>query len=142
MNGKQMEKWESVSTFPINQDPNQHKKANCTVNLTDKSYLLKYDSNDKEYSWDEVSPITMTPNVTIVKDDMQSMNNITQHYIRLLSQDGTIECTWKQKEKGNNNQQHPKINEDNSTYTLIYDGGGAILTYLHITSNELNVTLD
>jgi hypothetical protein len=114
------------------------KWANCTVDLLSNSYLMNYDSNHPDFSWGPVSSISTTPDLYIVKgnsNSTQSLNNITQHYMRLLAQDGTIQCIWEQK-------QNEKIEVDDSTYTLIYDGGGAILTYLHITSNELNVTLD
>jgi hypothetical protein len=111
------------------------KKANTTFDLVSDTYLLKYASKDKEFSWDQVSPTTMTPNLTVSNGDVQSLDSITQHYMKLLAQDGTIKCTWSQKK-------NEKIIVEDSTYTLIYDGGGGVLTYLHITSNELNVTLD
>ncbi|TGC07306.1 DUF7289 family protein [Methanolobus halotolerans] len=114
------------------------KWANCTVDLLSDSYLMNYDSNHPDFSWGPVSSTSTTPDLYIVKgnaNSTQSLNNITQHYMRLLAQDGTIECTWEQKH-------NEKIEVDDSTYTLNYDGGGAILTYLHITSNELNVTLE
>ncbi len=114
------------------------KNANSTIDLLSDSYLMKYDSNHPDFSWGPVSSTSTTPNLYIVKgnaNSTQSLNNITQHYMRLLAQDGTIECTWEQKD-------NEKIEPDLSTCTLIYDGGGAILTYLHITSNELDVTLD
>jgi hypothetical protein len=144
--GSNKELWvkTSNSTFEVyvgNEDiemknKKKGKKANTTFDLVSDTHLIQY-SNKKgeEFSWDEVSHTTMTPNLTITNGNVQSLNNITQHYMKLLAQDGTITCTWEQK----NND---KIIEEDSTYTLIYDGGGAILTYLHITSNELNVTLD
>jgi hypothetical protein len=114
------------------------KWANCTVDLLSDSYLMKYDSTSQARSWGPVDSTSTTPNLYIVKDNAnstQSLNNITQHYMRLLAQDGTIDCTWEQKP-------NEKIVVDDSTYTLNYDGGGAILTYLHITSNELEVILE
>lgn len=110
--------------------------ANSTVNLLSSSYLMKYDSTSQARSWGPVNSTSTTPDLYIVKDNAnstQSLNNITQHYMRLLAQDDTIECMWEQKD-------NEKIEVDRSTCTLAYDSGGAILTYLHITSNELNVT--
>jgi hypothetical protein len=139
--GTDTETWESIktnpnSTFVIYEDPDNKKKANSTFDLLSDSYPLQYNNKaGEEFSWCQVSRTTMTPNITIANGDVQSLNNITQHYMKLLAQDGTIECTWEQKK-------NQKINEDKSTYTLVYDGGKGILTYLHITSNELDVTLD
>ncbi len=134
------EKWvsDSSSEFIVNEDLYNNKKANSTVDFLNDSYILEYDSNDAAFSWGPVSSTSTTPDLYIVKNNpnsTQSLNNITQHYMRLMAQDGTIECTWQQ--KSNN-----KINLDDSTYTLNYDGGHAILTYMHITSNELDVTIE
>ncbi|MDP2216241.1 MAG: hypothetical protein Q8J68_03000 [Methanolobus sp.] len=138
--GTNRERWVSTgspnSTFVIYDDPTNKKKANSTFDLVSDTYPLKYHNKyGAEFSWDEVSPTTMTPNLTIANGDVQSLNNITQHYMKLLSQEGVMTCTWEQKK-------NKKINEGASTYTLIYDGGEGYLTYLHITSNELEVTLD
>ncbi len=141
LDGNQEEIWESTSPLNINEDPDNHKNANCTIDLVSDSCLMEYDSADDEFSWGPVSPKTMTPNLTVSNGDVQSLNNVTQHYMKLLAQDGTIDCTWKQKPKQKKDNK-PKLNEEDSTYTLIYDGGGGVLTYLHITSNELNVTLE
>jgi len=146
--GTTTETWRSTgspnSTFKVyidnsyvdTKNKGKDKKANTTFDLVSDTYPLKYeDKKGTEFSWDQVSPTTMTPNLTISDGEIQSLNNITQHYMKLLAQDGTIKCTWSQK----NND---KIIVKDSTYTLIYDGGGAILTYLHITSNELEVILE
>ena len=147
LDGKQEEKWISTSPLYIDVDPDSKKNATCTINLTNDSCLMKYSSSEEDFSWGPVSHKTMTPDLLITSSDAnstQSLNNVTQHYMKLLAQDGTIDCSWdpklKVKEKNNNNK--PKLNEKDSTYTLIYDGGGAIRTYLHITSNELEVTLE
>jgi hypothetical protein len=139
--GANKELWESIkhnssSTFVIYEDPDDKKSANCTFDLLSNTYPLKYnDKNGAEFSWDQVSPITMIPELVIANGDVQSLNSITQHYMKLLAQEGVIQCEWKQ-------SKNQKVNEAASTYTLIYDGGEGILTYLHITSNELDVTLD
>ncbi|MBN2109786.1 MAG: type IV pilin N-terminal domain-containing protein [Methanosarcinaceae archaeon] len=122
--------------FTEYEDPANKKHANCTFDLLNKTYLMEYDDKDiEEYSWNVTSPTTMIPNVTINDGAMQSLYNITQHYFKLMAQEGTIDCTWTQKS-------NKKVEELDSEYTLVYDGGGAIITYLHITSNELEVTVD
>ncbi|WP_340820195.1 hypothetical protein [Methanolobus sp. WCC4] len=114
--------------------------ANTTIDLVSDSYMMYYDTSDNEYSWGPVGSNSTTPDLIITDDASnanrtQSLHNITQHYMRLLAQDGTIECTWEQKSNG-------KIETDLSSYTAIYDANGAILTYLHITSNELEIALN
>ncbi|MCQ6961716.1 DUF7289 family protein [Methanolobus chelungpuianus] len=145
--GSQVEVWESISTYPVYSATN--KEANSTLDLVNDTYMLKYDSqkSDEEYSWGPISPTRMTPDINITgsnANSIQSVNNITQHYMKLLSQDGVIECTWLEGNNAqpNKNKKNNKINMDESTYTLIYDGGGGVLTYLHITSNDVEVTLE
>lgn len=135
--GTDIETWETngASEFPIYEDPLNIKAANSTFDLLNKTYMLEYyDNAGEEFSWNETSPTTMLPNVTIQDGDVQSLYNVTNHYMKLLAQDGVVACTWEQK----NNQ---KIQEDQSTYTLIYDAGGNLITYLHITSNELEASV-
>ncbi|WMW21559.1 hypothetical protein RE476_09180 [Methanolobus mangrovi] len=131
------ETWvDAGSEFTEYEDPDSNKHSNCTFDLLNETYLMKYDDADgEEYSWDLTSPTTMIPNATIEEDDLQSLNNITQHYFKLMAQEGTIDCTW---EQSTNN----KVEEIDSEYTLIYDGGGALITFLHVTTNELEATVD
>jgi hypothetical protein len=131
------EEWKDAGdSFYVSVDPDNHKHANGTFDLLSDTYIMEYDDGDiAEYSWDIISPTTMIPNTTINDGDTQSLNNITQHYFKLMAQEGTIDCTW---EQGTNN----KIEEIDSDYTLIYDGGGAIITFLHVTTNELEATVD
>jgi flagellar hook assembly protein FlgD len=77
----------------------------------------------------------MTPNATIEVGDQQSLNNITLHYLKLMAQEGTIGCTWDQ----SNND---KIDVEDSSYTIRYDGGGSFISFLHVTTNELEATID
>jgi hypothetical protein len=123
------------SEFPVYEDPSNVKLANSTFDMLSDTYLVEYNDHEtEEYSWNLTSSTTMLPNVTIQDGDVHSLYNVTNHYMKLLAQDGIIACSWEQK---NNN----KIQEDLSDYTLIYDSGGGIITYLHITSNELHVTV-
>ncbi|QLC48785.1 hypothetical protein HWN40_00080 [Methanolobus zinderi] len=133
--------WEtnSTSNFSVNSfHSGSIKYANSTVDLISDSYLMDYNSIGTASSWGSVSSYSTTPNINISyvnANSTQSLNNITQHYMRLMAQDGTIECSWDQKS-------NEKIEIDSSTYTLNYDAGGAILTYMHITNNELDVNIE
>lgn len=131
------EEWKDAGdSFNVSVDPSNHKHANGTFDLLSDTYVMEYDDSDiPEYSWNVTSPTTMIPNATINDGDTQSLKNITQHYFKLMAQEGTIDCTW---EQGTNN----KIEQIDSEYTLIYDGGGALITFLHVTTNELEATVD
>lgn len=135
------EVWDTNSTsyFPVNSSGNgNNAHADSTVDLLSDTYLMDYDSSGTASSWGSDSSYSTTPNINISygnANSTQSLNNITQHYMRLLAQDGTIECSWDQKK-------NDKIEIDSSSYTLDYDSGGAILNYLHITVNELEATLE
>jgi hypothetical protein len=137
--GTEIEKWATAnsSSFPIYEDKsaNPPKLANLTLDLLSHDYVVKYDNKKvDDFSWNETSQTTMLPNVTITYGDVYPLYNVTNHYMKLLAQDGIIACSWAQ---GNNN----KIQEDISDYTLVYDSGGGIITFLHITSNELHATV-
>jgi hypothetical protein len=126
------------SSFPVNEAPDQKKLANCTYDLLSDTYVMQYSNSDREeYSWNVTSLTTMIPDIIINDTDPQSLNNITQHYFKLMAQEGTIDCTWTSKTPNN-----PKINIANSSYNLEYDAGGGIIAYLHITSNELEVNVN
>lgn len=131
------ETWvDSGYEFTEYEDPANKKHANCTFDLLNKTYLMEYsDKKIEEYSWNVTSSTTMLPNLTIADGDTQSLYNITQHYFKLMAQEGSIDCTWEQKTNS-------KVEEIDSEYTLIYDGGGALITYLHVTTNELEATVD
>ncbi|TQD28252.1 hypothetical protein [Methanolobus vulcani] len=135
------EVWETNSTciFIVNSFKDGNiKNANTTIDFLNDSYLMDYDSIETASSWGSGSSLSPAPNINISygnANSTQSLNNITQHYLRLIAQDGTIKCSVVQ--KGND-----KIEFDDSTYTLDYDSGGAILNYLHITLNELEVMLN
>lgn len=129
--------WTGVNSFKVNVDPKNKKNANTTLDLVTDAYMMKYTSSTPDFSWDEAGTTTMIPNLIISKttNNTQSINNVTQHYMKLIGQDGAFVVNWEQK----NNK---KIDESKSAYTVYYDSGPGILTYLHITRNELNTTID
>lgn len=139
--GASEETWVSIksdpnSEFPIYEDPANKKVANSTFDLLSDTYILEYyDKDGDEFSWNVTSPTTMTPDVTINDGDTQSLNNITQHYFKLMALDGSVRCTWNQKK-------NTKLDIGGSSYTLVYDGGGAVITYLHVSRNDLTANLN
>ncbi|TQD28246.1 hypothetical protein [Methanolobus vulcani] len=139
--GTDEETWVSISgdsnsSFPINIDPSKKKEANSTFDLLSNTYLLEYNDHDgTEFSWNVTGSTTMPPDIVINDGDIQSLNNITQHYFKLMAEDGSVRCTWSQKK-------NTKLDVEGSSYTLTYDGGGAVITYLHVTRNDLTATLN
>ncbi|WP_406670541.1 hypothetical protein V7O67_00775 [Methanolobus sp. ZRKC4] len=131
------ETWvDAGSEFTKYEDPDNKKHANCTFDFLNETYLMEYsDGEIEEYSWNVTSPTTMIPNMTIVDGDTQSLYNITMHYFKLMALEGTIDCTWEEK-------QNNKVEEIDSEYTLLYDGGGNLISFLHVTRNELEATID
>ncbi len=134
-----IEIWESNSSsyFSVYSEKKPKKFAEGTVDFLSDTYLMDYDSSSQATSWGSVGATSTTPDLYIVKgnaNSTQSLNNISQHYLRLLAQEGTIEYNWDQKK-------NDKIEMDKSSYSLEYDSGGAILTYLHVSRNDLSATL-
>lgn len=126
--------WTGVDEIVVTKGAHK-KKANTTVDLVSNTYKLEYDKkSDTEFSWDEVSPTTMTPNLTISKGEIQSVNNVTQHYMKLLALNGPFVFHL--------GGQYKHVDLGKSTLTLNYDSGSGIITYLHVTRNELNVTVN
>ncbi len=125
--------WTGIDEIRVNTSANNNKKANTTVDLVSGAYRLKYDTKDTEFSWDEVSSTTMTPNLTISKGEIQSLNDVTQHYMKLMAMNGPFVFYL--------GGQYKHVDLGKSALTLNYDAGSGILTYLHITHNELNTTV-
>jgi hypothetical protein len=75
----------------------------------------------------------MTPNLTISKGEIQSLNDVTQHYMKLMAMNGPFVFYL--------GGQYKHVDLGKSALTLNYDAGSGILTYLHITHNELNTTV-
>jgi hypothetical protein len=136
--GPDKETWITTggSFFPIYINAADKTLANCTFDLLSNPYMLEYSNKGgAEFSWNETSPTTMLPNVTISNGNVYSLYNVTNHYMKLMALDGVIACSWTQKK-------NQKILLDQSEYTLLYDAGGNLITYLHITSNELEATVN
>ncbi|WP_406660493.1 hypothetical protein V7O66_11675 [Methanolobus sp. ZRKC3] len=126
------ETWEGLDKLVVKID-GSGKNANTTVDFTNTTYRMEYTSNNPEYSWDVVSPTTMTPNMTISKGDVLSINNLTQHYMKLMTQEGPITFFL--------GGEYQKVDVGGSTLALDYDLDDGKISYLHITSNELATTV-
>ncbi|KGK98008.1 hypothetical protein LI82_09680 [Methanococcoides methylutens] len=166
------EKWECVNSIPIEEKDidievikNEGKKNEkievipikseyVQLNMTDSTFKMRYvdqhtgsyynDYNTKEpdFSWNLTGPTTELPNYEIkYYNESLSINDLTQHYFKLLTKDGSIIVRTNERPK-NGGDLKETVDYDTSTLTLNYKGLGNYLTYLHVTENKLDVTLE
>ena len=112
------------------------------VDFLNDTYMMKYDPPKAnqggarpDFSWNVTSPISLPPNSTFNLNDITSLNNLTQHYMKLMTRDGLVIFNI------DGGPQDP-VDYDESTLNLMYSGMPGAITYLHITKNELDATLN
>ncbi|UGV41933.1 hypothetical protein J7W08_07475 [Methanococcoides orientis] len=128
-----MEEWEGIGEYTIN---GKNDGENATVDLLNESFMMRYISDYQDFSWGPSGPIKELPDVEIYNNDENySINDITQHYMKLITEEGPVFFYL-----DNGNQDN--IDYDASTVTINYKGLGNFITYLHITQNELDVTVE
>nr|WP_245250122.1 hypothetical protein [Methanolobus bombayensis] len=127
-----VETWEHNGIFVVNGAKDDQ---SSTVDLLSKTYTLEYDENN-DFSWDNDSSISLGPNVDYSKGDIMPLYNLTQHYMKLITMDGSVLFTLQQ--PGHSDP----VDYDESTLTLYYDGMPGSITYLHVSRNDLSVNLN
>jgi hypothetical protein len=125
------EKWNGVNVFPV-KGTKQDQQA--IVDLLDKNFVMKY-ASDKDFSWNDTSAVSLPPNVNFHNGDETSLYNITQHYMRLITMDGSVKFSLNSPGKSD------PVDYDKSSLTLYYDGMPGAITYLHVTRNDLLTSL-
>jgi len=128
------ESWEgydSSDVFPIIGSKGDQ---SASVDLMNTSFTMEYDETS-DFSWDETSPVSMPPNITINNGYRTSLYNVTQHYMKLLTKDGSVMFNI------HSPGQSDPVDYSESTLTLLYDGMPGSITYLHVSRNDLAVTL-
>ncbi|WP_135613007.1 hypothetical protein [Methanococcoides sp. AM1] len=131
-----IEHWEGIDVFPI--DGKQADEF-TSVDLLNESFIMEYnppllDGADTDFSWGPSGTTSELPNVVINKTsgyDQYTLDDITQHYIKLMTKEDLIEFTL------DGGSQDP-MDYSTSKVTLNYDSLGNVITYLHVTQNELN----
>ena len=126
-----IEKWDGVNIFPVT-GTKQDQQAN--VDLLDKNFVMKY-GKDNDFSWNDTSAISLPPNVDFHSGDQTSLYNITQHYMKLITMDGTVKFSLNSPGKSD------PVDYDESSLTLYYEGMPGAITYLHVTRNDLSASL-
>ncbi len=100
--------------------------AESTVDLLSTSLNLTYDESNDDFSWE---------NVNYTSGDELPLFNLTQHYMKLITEDGSV--IFNIHSPGNSDP----VDYDESTLTLYYDGMPGSITYLHVSRNDLSATL-
>lgn len=131
-----IERWSNIAAIPVSGDP-----ETSTVDFLDDTYYLEYDSGnpnddyaEPDFSWGNDSSISLSPDIDINTGYNSSLNNLTQHYLKLLTMDGSIIFSI------DGGPQDP-VDYEKSTITLFYEGMPGAITYLHITKNELDAVV-
>ncbi|AKB85756.1 hypothetical protein [Methanococcoides methylutens] len=125
------EEWTGINLYPVS-----GKKADqyATVDLLNSSFMMEYEG-DTEFSWNQSGPTTELPDVYIEPGNKSfSVNDLTQHYIKLIAKDDTVIFYI-------DGGKSDPVDYSTSKITLNYDSIGNVITYLHITQNELDVSV-
>lgn len=132
-----IEAWENTAPIPLTgTDPDT-----SVVDFLDDTYIMEYDppkasqgGSDPDFSWGNESSISLPPDIEIDDGDTSSLYNLTQHYMKLITRDGSVIFSI------DGGPQDP-VNYEESTITLYYEGMPGAITYLHITKNELDAAV-
>lgn len=104
------------------------------VDLLDKNFIMRYNTAN-DFSWNDTSAISLPSNVDFNTADYTSLYNITQHYMKLITMDGSVKFNL------NSPGSSDPVDYDESSLTLYYEGMPGAITYLHVTRNDLSASL-
>ncbi|WMW21553.1 archaellin/type IV pilin N-terminal domain-containing protein [Methanolobus mangrovi] len=132
--GGGIETWEGDGEFDVS---GANEEQSATVDLLSTTMTMKYDAKDgEEFSWGNNTSISITPDVDYSNDAPESLFILTQHYMKLLTMEGSVVFNLIQ--PGNSDP----VDYDESSLTLYYDGMPGSITYLHVSRNDLTATLN
>jgi hypothetical protein len=126
------ETWDGDTEFIVS---GSNEDQSCNVDLLSKTLTMKYEESS-DFSWDNDSTISVGPNVDYTSVDHVPLYNLTQHYMKLITMDGSVVFNLQQ--PGHSDP----VDYDESTLTLYYDGMPGSITYLHVSRNDLSVNLN
>lgn len=131
-----IERWSNTASIPVIEGP-----ETAMVDFLDDTYFMEYDSGNEnddyaepDFSWGNDSSTSLSPDIDINNGYNLSLNDLTQHYMKLLTMDGSIIFSI------DGGPQDP-VDYEQSTITLYYEGMPGAITYLHITKNELDAAV-
>ncbi|WP_407355031.1 hypothetical protein [Methanolobus sp. WCC5] len=132
--GGGVETWEGNEVFPIS---GSKEEQSATVDMLSRTLTMKYsDKKGTEFSWGNDTAISIVPDIDYHNGDVESLYNLTQHYMKLITKDGSVVFNLQQPGKSD------PVDYDESTLTLYYDGMPGSITYLHVSRNDLTVDLN
>jgi len=132
-----IEEWEGNTTYPVS---GSGAEQYATLDFLDSAFMMVYDppiqnGADPDFSWNSSGPISELPDVEINSSNASfSMNELTQHYLKLLTKDGTVIFNL------DGGKQDP-VDYEKSIVTINYDEMPGGITYLHVTRNDMDVTI-
>jgi hypothetical protein len=125
-----------ADVFPIS---GSKEDQSATVDLLSTSINMVYtNKKDADFSWGPVSSVSIPPDIHIEHNNAnktQSLYDVSQHYLKLLTMDGSV--IFNIQSPGHSDP----VDYSESTLTLLYDGMPGSITYLHVSRNDLAVTL-
>jgi hypothetical protein len=138
--GGSTEDWagkDNSDVFPIS---GSQEDQSATVDLLSTSINMVYTNNkDGDFSWGPLSSTSIPPDLVIEKgnaNSTQSLYDVSQHYLKLLTMDGSVMFNIQSPGKSD------PVDYSESTLNLLYDGAPGSITYLHVSRNDLAVTLN
>ncbi len=126
-----IEEWDGVNIFPVT---GSKQDQQAIVDLLDKNFVMKYDKAN-DFSWNDTSTISLPPNISFHSGDQTSLFNVTQHYMKLITMDGSVKFSLNSPGKSD------PVDYDESSLTLCYEGMPGAITYLHVTRHDLSASL-
>jgi hypothetical protein len=137
--GGGVETWNGQGYFLIN--GTQEDEA-ASVDLLSTTFVLEY-GESSDFSWDDNSSVGIEPDIILEINDEMSLYNLTQHYIKLITMDGSVVFNLNHPGNGGNGNGggSDPIDYDDSSITLYYDGMAGSITYLHVSRNDLDAAL-
>jgi competence protein ComGC len=135
------ETWDGQGYFLIN---GTQEDEDSIVDLLDKTFMCEYDEPVASFSWNSSSSLGTGPDMDFTSGDQTSLYNLTQHYMKLITMEGTVIFNLNHPGMGGhgNGGGSDPVDYDESTLTLYYDGMPGSITYLHVSRNDLVVNLN
>jgi len=126
--------WEGTEVFSVSGSKEDQASS---VDLLSNSFDMKYTANSADFSWGPASSISIPPDLVIteIQNSTQSLYGVSQHYLKLLTMDGSVMFNIQSPGKSD------PVDYSESTLTLLYDGMPGSITYLHVSRNDLAITL-
>ncbi|WP_406655730.1 hypothetical protein V7O62_08035 [Methanolobus sp. ZRKC2] len=136
--GGGVETWDGMDIFPVS--GKQDDQA-AEVDLLSQTFTFEYDESS-DFSWDNNSSLGIDPDIAYTNGDTTSLYNLTQHYMKLITMEGSVIFVLDHpgSGKGKGGGSDP-VDYDESTLTLYYDGMPGSITYLHVSRNDLMASL-